>query len=359
MRLRQHPPEQPQAAAVLYPQTADPGAIPAVPPIPDDTAVLVDAVTKYFYKGDTRFTALAATSLTIRRNEFVALLGPSGCGKSTLLNLIAGIVPADEGRIVHGCTPLKGMAVGTGYMTQHDTLLPWRTVYDNVALPLRIAKTYGAEKARVRWALELVGLQGFAQHYPAELSGGMRKRVALAQNLVYARELLLMDEPFGALDAQTRTVLQSQLLDIWTNEPRTIVFVTHDIEEAILLADRVVVMGTHPGHVSTVLDINIPRPRDVALVRFTERFSELYRAIWKHVFELNTVAGAAPFADEATPRRGWRRLLRLGDDSASGDVPPPTSPAQPPTGDPRPPAGGPPQPRLEGTHDRTARVQVP
>lgn len=296
-----------------------------------DVAVNVDAVTKYFYKGSVRFTALAATSLAIRRNEFVALLGPSGCGKSTLLNLIAGIERPDAGTIIHEGRPLAGMAVGTGYLTQHDTLLPWRTVHDNIALPLRIAKTYAAEQDRVLWAISLVGLDGFARHYPSELSGGMRKRVALAQNLVYARRLLLMDEPFGALDAQTRTMLQSELLEIWRSEPRTIVFVTHDIEEAILLADRVVVMGTRPGHVSTVLDIDIPRPRDVASVRFTERFGELYRTIWEHVFALQVSAGPNPFGDEEPRgRRGFGRRRGaapspLGGSPASTRSPGPSS----------------------------------
>jgi len=314
-------------AAANYHQPPDADAGRMVSAADADTALHVDAVTKYFFKGDVRFTALAATSLAIRRNEFVALLGPSGCGKSTLLNLIAGIERPDAGTVIHEGKPLSGMAVGTGYLTQHDTLLPWRTVYDNIALPLRIAKTYAQERARVQWAISLVGLSGFARHYPSELSGGMRKRVALAQNLVYARRLLLMDEPFGALDAQTRTTLQSELLKIWRDEPRTIVFVTHDIEEAILLADRVVVMGTRPGHVSTVLDIDIPRPRDVAFVRFTERFGELYKIIWEHVFKLHASAEANPFADEGATRRGWfRRPRRPGGFTPAGDAGSPPEP---------------------------------
>ncbi len=253
---------------------------------PGEPLIRIDKVSKYFYLDNSRLTALDEASLTIEQGSFVSIVGPSGCGKSTLLNLLAGIERFDSGSIVWEGKPVSGLRVGTGYMTQHDTLLPWLTVAQNVELPLRVGKDKTSRKQnldQVDWAINLVGLRGFERHRPRQLSGGMRKRVALAQNLVYGRSVLLMDEPFGALDAQTRMVLQDELSRICAESQRTVVFVTHDIEEAIILSDRVVVMSARPGRIRDVVDIDLPRPRNVMTTRFDERFDTLYKYLWSEL----------------------------------------------------------------------------
>ncbi len=199
---------------------------------------------------------------------------------------------------------MEGLRVGTGYLTQRDTLLPWRTVEQNVRLPLDI-QTRGLDRlrgrrtdpvaaARVAWAINLVGLTGFEHHLPDELSGGMRKRAALAQTLVYAGETVLMDEPFGALDFQMRLLMQAELLQIWSTERRTIVFVTHDIEEAIVLSDEVVIMSRRPGRVRDIVPIDLPRPRDPVTARFAPRFHELYQRIWSQLDPPENAPPGAP-----------------------------------------------------------------
>lgn len=268
---------------------------PPVPPLPatPPPAIALRDVTKYFYKGDTRITALARITFDIRPGSFISILGPSGCGKSTILNLIAGLEAPSEGSIYYGATHVQGISVGIGYLTQHDTLLPWRTVEDNVRLPLDIQaqhldrlfgrRTDAEARERVAWAVSLVGLSGFEHHLPWELSGGMRKRAALAQTLVYARDTVLMDEPFGALDFQMRLQLQAELLNIWSTERRTIVFVTHDIEEAIALSDEIIILSRRPGRIRDTVGVDLPRPRDPVTVRFEPRFHELYKRVWSQV----------------------------------------------------------------------------
>jgi NitT/TauT family transport system ATP-binding protein len=257
-------------------------AVTAVP------AISLRDVTKYFYKGDTRITAVARVSFDVPQGAFVSILGPSGCGKSTILNMIAGFEAPDEGVVEHAGRPVQGVSVGIGYLTQHDTLLPWRTVEGNVRLPLEIqgggrASGAGDARRRVAWAIQLVGLSGFERHLPRELSGGMRKRAALAQTLVYARDTVLMDEPFGALDFQMRLQLQAELLDIWSAERRTIVFITHDIEEAVTLSDEIIVLSRRPGRIRDVLRVDLPRPRNPVTVRFEPLFSELVKRLWAQV----------------------------------------------------------------------------
>ncbi|HVC59200.1 MAG TPA: ABC transporter ATP-binding protein [Acetobacteraceae bacterium] len=282
-------------------------ALPARdPPSAATAAISLRNVTKYFYKDDRQITALSDISLEIPRGAFVSIVGPSGCGKSTILDMIAGFEAPTTGTVRYGTREVRGISVGIGYLTQHDTLLPWRTVWDNVRLPLDIqsgrlpGRRADAEtQERVAWAINLVGLAGFEQHAPAELSGGMRKRAALAQVLVYARETVLMDEPFGALDFQMRLQMQAELLNIWSTERRTIVFVTHDIEEAIALSDQIVIMSRRPGRIRDIVTTDLPRPRDPVNVRFLPQFEGLYHRVWS---QLDPPEGATP--RPGAPRAG-------------------------------------------------------
>jgi NitT/TauT family transport system ATP-binding protein len=230
--------------------------------------------------------ALDAIDLAIGNEEFVALVGPSGCGKSTVLNLVAGFLEPSQGEVLYDGARVDGLNRRVGYMTQKDTVLPWRNVADNVgiALELRCRAVPAAErKKRVDAMIELVGLKGFERHYPAELSGGMRKRVALARTLIYEPETLLMDEPFGALDAQLKLLMQDQLQQITQMRRMTVAFVTHDLAEAIALADRVVVFTARPGRIRTIRAIDLPRPRDIFNVRFSEQFARLHEALWNEL----------------------------------------------------------------------------
>ncbi len=225
--------------------------------------------------------ALDGIDLHIAAGEFVALVGPSGCGKSTLMNMIAGILPTVEGEIRHDGVPVTGINRAVGYMTQQDAVLPWRTVAQNVALPLRFHGVPAAARAeRVAAMLDSVGLTGFGHSYPAELSGGMRKRVALAQLLAYGPDTLLMDEPFGALDAQLKLLMQERLLRIWLERRQTVVFVTHDLAEAVTLANRVVVFSGRPGRIKAIEPIDLPADRDVFRVRFLPVFEAAYTRLW-------------------------------------------------------------------------------
>ena len=241
----------------------------------------IRGVTKRFVARGRELLALDAVSLTIERGSFVAFVGPSGCGKSTLLNMIAAIVPPSSGQILHDGEPVLGANRKVGYMTQQDGLLPWRTVAGNVALPLELAGIRGGiTRERVDALLRTVGLDGFADHFPVELSGGMRKRAALAQLLIYEPGTLLLDEPFGAVDAQLKLLLQAELMRIWEATGKTIVFVTHDLTEAIALAERIVVFTGRPGRIKQVADVDLPRPRDLFRVRFSPEFTALHEKLW-------------------------------------------------------------------------------
>jgi NitT/TauT family transport system ATP-binding protein len=254
----------------------------------DDAPVLIEmqGLSKQFYRKGAAVLACQNVNLNIRRGEFVAVVGPSGCGKSTLLNMTAGLMKTSAGHVSYGGKEVDGVNRKVGYMTQKDSLLPWSSVEKNVGLALEIAGTPGDERRRkVAEYMDLVGLKGFEKHYPAELSGGMRKRAALARTLIYDPETLLMDEPFGALDAQLKLIMHAELLKIWERTQKTILFVTHDLTEAITLADKVVVMTSRPGRIKLVQEIDIPRPRDVFSVRFTERFGELHQILWKALEE--------------------------------------------------------------------------
>ena len=260
-------------------------APPAGEPRPG-AMISLEAAGKQFSARGSTLRALEPVTLDVRPQEFVALVGPSGCGKSTILNLVAGLLHPSEGVVRYNGEAVTRPNVRVGYLTQKDTLLPWRNVRDNVglALELKIRRTSRAESdERVAAMIDLVGLEGFESHYPGELSGGMRKRAALARTLIYEPETLLMDEPFGALDAQLRLLMMDELQRLTQARRITVVFVTHDLGEAIALADRVVIMSARPGRIRRITAIPLPRPRDVFSLRFTPEFSHLYEELWNEL----------------------------------------------------------------------------
>ena len=232
-------------------------------------------------------TALRNVELTIHRGEFVCLVGPSGCGKSTVLNMFAGLVAPTDGTILHDGRAVTDVNTRVGYVTQDDNLLPWRTALGNVELALECKGVSRAERReRAFDYLSRVGLKGNEELYPHELSGGMRKRVSIVRTLVDDTvDVILMDEPFGPLDAQTRLVLQDELLRLWQGTGRTIVFVTHDIVEAITLSDRIATFTGVPGSIKQVRNVTLPRPRDVFHIHETPGFSMIYDAIWNDLRE--------------------------------------------------------------------------
>lgn len=227
-----------------------------------------------------QIAALQDFNLDIREGEFFTLLGPSGCGKSTFLNVLAGLARKSGGSISIDGQPASGINREQGVVFQGYALFPWRTVLQNIEVGLEIRKIPKRERRETaEQFLHLVGLAGFGQRYPHELSGGMRQRVAIARSLAYSPSLLLMDEPFAALDAQTREILQSELLRIWEQHKTTIVFITHSLDEAIYLSDRIAVMTHRPGRIKSVLDIALPRPRP-AEIRHAPAFVQLREQAW-------------------------------------------------------------------------------
>jgi NitT/TauT family transport system ATP-binding protein len=230
--------------------------------------------------------ALENITFQVVEGEFIALVGPSGCGKSTILNLIAGLVPTTYGEVIVDGRHVRGINHAVAYITQDDNLLPWRTVLANVELPLEFRRVSPMERKQIgKRLLREVGLGGFENYYPHQLSGGMRKRVGIVRTLAYEPQIFLMDEPFGPLDAQTRVLLQDQLLRIWEGSGKTVIFVTHDLVEAIALSDRVVVMTRSPGRIKCEIKIDIPRPRDVFHIHSHPRFSALFDLIWDELKE--------------------------------------------------------------------------
>ncbi len=214
-------------------------------------------------------TALAAFDLPVADGEFVAILGPSGCGKSTLLNIVAGFLRPTEGRVLLDGRDVVGPGADRGVVFQEHALFPWMTAIDNVAFGLRLRGMSRSERLRgARRFVELVGLVGFEHHWPRQLSGGMKQRVAIARSLANDPKVLLMDEPFGALDAQTRRTMQDELVKIWAATGKTCLFVTHSVEEALLLADRVVTMTARPGRIRAIHEVTLPRPRDESSPEF-------------------------------------------------------------------------------------------
>jgi NitT/TauT family transport system ATP-binding protein len=246
-------------------------------------AIEIVNVTKSFEGTEGRATVLALTGISFQvpDGEFVSLVGPSGCGKSTILNLVAGLTQAREGRILLRGQPLRGIHPEVGYVFQRDTLLPWRTVIENVCLGPELRGVPRAERVlQAESLIRKVGLARFEHHYPHELSGGMRKRCELIRTLINRSSILLMDEPFGALDAQTRYLLQEELLEMWQEQRNTILFVTHDIGEAIALSDRVLVMSRHPGRIMKDVRVRLPRPRTATDAHTSPEYTGHFQEIW-------------------------------------------------------------------------------
>jgi NitT/TauT family transport system ATP-binding protein len=260
-------------------------------------ALLLDHVTCAFAsreKTGKRYTAVKDATLTVAAGEFVSVVGPTGCGKSTLLNVAAGLLQPSSGHVRVLGAPLSGINRRAGYMFQAESLMPWRNARDNVLAGLQFAGVPEDESRRRadEW-LGRVGLTGFETRYPHELSGGMRKRVALAQMLILDPEIMLMDEPFAALDVQTRQLMENELLELWSADRKSVMFITHDLEEAIALSDRVIVLSAGPAtRPIGEFIIDLPRPRDVNEIRMTPRFVELHTDIW-HVMKDEVLKGYA------------------------------------------------------------------
>ena len=224
-------------------------------------------------------------SLEVAPNEFVAIVGPSGCGKTTLIKIVQGLTRPTAGRVMVGGASVSDTPPDAGFVFQHDSLLPWRTVFENVAFPLELKKAgRRRDRERIEHLISLVGLEGFGASYPHELSGGMRQRVNLARALAASPDVLIMDEPFAALDALTRAQMQTELLRIWSEEKKTVLFVTHQIDEAVLLADRVVTMTARPGRIAVIVKVSLPRPRS-AETRHDRDFKEMVDYLWDRLHE--------------------------------------------------------------------------
>ncbi|MCW2856901.1 MAG: transporter [Marmoricola sp.] len=251
---------------------------------PHSARVELNGVSKRFLtpSGDV-FTAIQDVTFAVEPGQFCALVGPTGCGKSTSLSLVSGLDKPSSGTVSVGGTAVDGIADGVSFMFQTDALLPWKSVLANVALgPIFRGASKREAQASARDWLRRVGLAGFEDRYPHQLSGGMRKRVAMAAALINEPRILIMDEPFGALDVQTKAIMSNELLALWEQVRCSVIFITHDLDEAVALADRVVVMTSSPGTVKDIYDIDLPRPRgDVQEIRFQPRFVELQRQIWR------------------------------------------------------------------------------
>ena len=241
----------------------------------------IDRVSKtYRAEGGREVRALDRVSLTVQQGEFVSIIGPSGCGKSTLFGIVGGLVPEYEGRVLVSGGAVDGTHHDIGMVFQEESTFPWRTTLENVAFPLEVAGVPRADREqRARSFIRLVGLEGFEHHYPAALSGGMKQRTAVARALAYQPKIMLMDEPFGALDEQTRLLLGDKLLEIWRELNQTMLLITHNITEAVQLSDRVVVMSYRPGRLKRIVEIHLPRPRTSEIIS-TPQFGEYVGRIW-------------------------------------------------------------------------------
>jgi NitT/TauT family transport system ATP-binding protein len=266
--------------------------------------LVVDDIVKRFETPDGVLVAVDRTSLTVAPGEFLGIIGPSGCGKSTLFNVIGGLLDADEGTVKVAGERVSGPHASIGMIFQEESTFPWRNVIDNVAFPLEIAGLPKGERYdRARHFVGLVGLDGFERRYPAELSGGMRQRVSMARTLASEPKILLMDEPFAALDEQTRLLLGDKVLQIQHELKQTCLLITHNITEAVQLADRVLVMTYRPGRLKRVVDVALPHPRDAEIVG-SDAFGHTVAQIWH---DLREEASRGIAADEARVREGGRR----------------------------------------------------
>jgi NitT/TauT family transport system ATP-binding protein len=248
----------------------------------------VRGLSKSFQLAGTAIEAVRDVSFRVRRGEFVALLGPSGSGKSTILNMIATLIKPSSGQIlIDGMPVVSGKATpNVGYVFQRDTLFPWRTVAANIGYGLQLSGIPVADqKARIAVCVTQAGLEGFEEAYPSALSGGMRQRAALMRTLVVEPQILLMDEPFGALDTHTKIDMHEVLLRIWEREQQTVLFVTHDLGEALTLADRIILLSARPGQIKDIFEVDFARPRDAVKVREAPRYAELFQHIWHSLGE--------------------------------------------------------------------------
>lgn len=249
-----------------------------------DFEIEISGVTQEFEKKDGKFLALDTVNLNVEQNEFICVVGPSGCGKTTLLNIIAGLCKPTTGTVKVRGELVTGPGKGKGVVFQQYALYPWLTVEKNVEFGMRMKGVPKAERAEIaKKYIDLVGLSKFAKAYPKELSGGMKQRVAIARAYATAPEVLLMDEPFGALDAQTRAQLQENLLKTWEQERKTCFFITHDVEEAVLLATKIIIMSAGPGHITEIVPVTLPYPR-TQQTKLTPEFNELKNQIWNKVY---------------------------------------------------------------------------
>ena len=265
---------------------------------PADTAISVRSVSKVYDTARGRTVSLDRVSLDIARGEFITLVGPSGCGKSTMLNLIAGLLMPTSGEVLVDGRRVTGPGPDRGVIFQQYALFPWLTAQENVEFGLRLQGLGAQERGeRARHYLRLVGLQDFGHALPKELSGGMKQRCAIARAYAVNPSLLLMDEPFGALDALTRVQMQDDLLGTWQQERKTVVFITHDVDEAVYLASRVVVMSPRPGRISEVVDVSLPYPRNEDL-RLSPEFAEIRARVWRGVHHRER---ASPASTPTTP----------------------------------------------------------
>ncbi len=262
----------------MRPATAAPLSRPS-----DVQRIGVKRLSKSFQLAGTAIEAVREVSFDVRRGEFVALLGPSGSGKSTVLNMIATLVRPSDGEILIDGKPVMAGKVtpNVGYVFQRDTLFPWRTVAENIGYGLQLAGVSESQrKERIAASVAQAGLKGFEDAYPSALSGDMRQRAALMRTLIVEPQILLMDEPFGALDTHTKIDMHDVLLRIWEREQQTVVFVTHDLGEALTLADRIILFSARPGRIKDMFEVDFPRPRDAVKVRETPRYAELFQRIW-------------------------------------------------------------------------------
>ena len=271
------------AADATTTATSATAAAPAAAP----SVALTDIAIGFRLAGGGTYTAVERASLAVADGEFVSIVGPTGCGKSTLLNAAAGLLAPTAGRVTIFGNRLSGLNRQAGYLFQAEALFPWKTAIENVAIGLEIAGTPAADaRALAEQWLVRVGLAGFGGRYPHMLSGGQRKRIGLAQVLVRDPKILLMDEPFGPLDAQTRQIMGNLLLDLWSADRKAVMFVTHDLEEAIALSDRVVIMSAGPAaHIIGEWRVPLPRPRDISEVKLDPAFHDLHREIWHRLKE--------------------------------------------------------------------------
>jgi len=259
----------------------------------DGIILRLSGICKTFHSADGKeIEALSKINLKVKKHEFVCIIGPSGCGKSTLLRIVAGLEEPSTGEIYLNGSPSRTSNAKKGMVFQDYSLLPWRRILDNVAFGPELKGMAKRERYQIaRYYLRLVGLEQYERCFPYELSGGMKQRVAIARALANDPDLLLMDEPFGALDEQTRFLLQNELLKIWKVNQKTVLFVTHSIDEALVLADKIIVMSAHPSTISQIIDVKLPRPRDRVSDHFARYYLKIRNLLRREVIDRQTVAG--------------------------------------------------------------------